>query len=94
MATPALIRREQLEDGFDEYLGAGVGNKAAWRIGSTLGRAELVRIYVDALTNGGLDGKASYEDLAREVRAAADRLHGAGSDAATVVDDAWRQAGY
>lgn len=93
-AVPAPITREQLDDGAEEHLAAGVGNKVAWRIGEALGRPELARIYVAALERRGLGFNATYAGLARDVRAAATELHGAGSDAANVVDAAWRQAGY
>lgn len=93
--VPAPITREQLESGTEEHLAAGVGNKAAWRIGEALGRDEMARIYVAALERGELGpSAASYADFARIVRAAAVDLHGADSREAAVVDDAWRQAGY
>ena len=91
---PAPITREQLESSTEEHLGAGVGNKAAWRIGSVLGREEMAALYVAALERRELGFNASYADLARVVRAAADERWGAGSEQARVVDDAWRQAGY
>lgn len=94
IAVPAPITRTSLEPGTDEHLAAGVGNKAAWRIGSALGRQEMARIYVAALERRELGPDASYADLARTTRAAAAQLHGAGSGQARVVDDAWTAAGY
>jgi hypothetical protein len=94
VAHPAPITREQLADSTEEHLGAGVGNKAAWRIGDALGRGEMARIYVAALERRDLGEDATYEDLARSVRAASVDLYGAGSREATVVSDAWTRAGY
>ena len=91
---PAPITREQLESSTEEHLGAGVGNKAAWRIGSALGRDTMGKIYVAALEKRELPKGATYADLARVVREAAVDLYGADSREATVVDDAWTQAGY
>jgi hypothetical protein len=91
---PAPITREQLESSSEEHLGAGVGNKVAWRIGSALGRDEMAALYVAALERRELGFNATYDDLARVVRAAADERWGAGSEQARIVDDAWRQAGY
>lgn len=90
----APITRAQLEGSTEEHLGAGVGNKAAWRIGDALGRDAMAKIYVAALARRDLGEDATYADLARAVRAASVDLYGAGSREATVVDDAWTQAGY
>jgi hypothetical protein len=92
--TPGPITRDELEHGAEEHLAAGVGNKAAWRIGDALGRDAMVRIYVAALERRELQGGATYADLARVVRAAATDLYGRGSREASVVDDAWDKAGY
>lgn len=91
---PAPITREQLRSSTEEHLGAGVGNKAAWRIGMALGRDEMARLYVAALERRELGSGATYEDLAGSLRAAAVDLHGAGSVEARVVDESWTQAGY
>jgi hypothetical protein len=90
---PAPITREQLA-GAEAHLGAGVGNKAAWRIGDALGRETMAKLYVAALERNELHGGTTYADLAHAVRGAATDLYGAGSHEAQVVDDAWRQAGY
>lgn len=89
----APITREQLV-GAEAHLGAGVGNKAAWRIGDALGRDAMAKLYVAALERRELGGGSTYADLARAVRGAAVDLYGADSREAQVVDDAWRQAGY
>lgn len=91
--TPAPITRDSLGNA-EAHLGAGVGNKAAWRIGSQLGRPEMARLYVAALARGELGFNGSYQDLAHAVRGAAVDLYGSGSREAQVVDAAWRQAGY
>lgn len=91
--TPAPITRDELK-GAEAHLGAGVGNKAAWRIGDALGRDVMARIYVSALEHGNLGRNATYDQLATAVRSAATDLYGAGSNEATVVDDAWTKAGY
>ncbi|MCW2928861.1 MAG: peptidase family protein [Thermoleophilia bacterium] len=91
---PAPITREQLGSGTEAHLGAGVGNKAAWRIGEALGRDVMAKIYVGALERRELGSGATYADLARVTRAAAVQLYGAGSHEATVVDDSWTTAGY
>ena len=93
-AVPAPITREQLADAEEEHLGAGVGNKAAWRIGDALGRDAMARIYVAALERRDLPRGASYADLARVVRAASVDLYGAGSHEAQIVDASWTEAGY
>ena len=93
-SVPGPISRADLEHGAEEHLAAGVGNKAAWRIGDALGRDTMLRIYVAALERRELDAGATFGDLARSVRAAAVDLFGAGSREATVVDAAWDQAGY
>jgi Zn-dependent metalloprotease len=89
----APITREQLA-GAEAHLGAGVGNKAAWRIGDALGRDTMARIYVAALERRELHGGSTYADLAHAVRGAAVELYGSGSTEAHVVDQAWQQAGY
>lgn len=93
-AVPGPITREQLEQAKEEHLAAGVGNKAAWRIGDALGRDVMARIYVAALEQRDLPRGASYADLARVVRTAAVDLYGAGSYEAQIVDASWTQAGY
>ncbi len=93
-AKAAPITREQLESSTEEHLGAGVGNKAAWRIGNALGRDTMARIYVAGLERRELPRGATYADLAQVVRAASVDLYGARSHEARVVDDAWAKAGY
>ncbi len=94
VAHPAPITREQLQSSTEEHLGAGVGNKAAWRIGSQLGRDTMGKIYIAALAKRELPEGATYADLARVVREAAVDLYGADSREARITDDAWTQAGY
>ncbi len=93
-AQPGPITRQQLEAMSEEHLAAGVGNKAAWRIGDALGRDVMAKIYVAALERRELERGTTYADLARVVRAAAVDLYGTGSHEAGVADDAWTQAGY
>jgi hypothetical protein len=90
----APITRKELDSTSEPHLGAGVGNKAAWRIGSELGRDTMGRIYVAALEKRELGHGATYSDLAKVVREASVDLYGAGSHEATVTDDAWSRAGY
>lgn len=94
VAEPAPITRAQLTKSTEPHLGAGVGNKAAWRIGSELGRDTMGRIYVAALERRELGSGATYADLAKVVRSAATELYGADSREAAVVDDSWTKAGY
>ena len=90
----APITKEQLKSSTEEHLGAGVGNKAAWRIGSQLGRDAMGKIYIHALEKYDLPKGATYDDYAKILRDSAVDLYGAGSHEAAVVDDAWTQAGY
>lgn len=90
----APITKQELVNTSEPHLGAGVGNKAAWRIGDQLGRDVMLKIYVAALKRDEFGVRSTYDDLARTLRAAADDLYGAGSREATVVDQAWKTAGY
>lgn len=90
----APITRSELDGGTEEHLGAGVGNKVAWRIGSQLGRDTMAGIYVGALQSGSLGGRATYSDLAAAVRKSARSIYGPSSREAAVVDAAWTTAGY
>jgi hypothetical protein len=92
---PAPITRAELDGhNVEPHLGAGVGNKAAWRIGDALGRDTMARIYVAALQRHELGFGSSYATLAHATRAAAADLYGAGSHEAQVVDASWTTAGY
>lgn len=90
----APIHRDQLGTGLDEHLANGIGNKVAATIGMELGRAAMAEIYLGAVRDGDLGFNATYADLAAAVRDATIEIHGAGSDAAQVVDAAWSSAGY
>jgi hypothetical protein len=93
--TPAPITRAELEASHPEpHLGAGVGNKAAWRIGDALGRDTMARIYLAALERHELGFGSTYATLAHATRGAAVDLYGADSHEAQVVDQSWTTAGY
>ncbi|MCW2955264.1 MAG: putative zinc metalloprotease [Thermoleophilia bacterium] len=87
-------RSEAERGGRDAHRIAGVGNKAAWRVGNALGRDVMARIYVAALDDPRLDEDATFADLAGATRSAAADLYGSESRQFDVVDSAWNQAEY
>ncbi len=78
------------EDHGGVHANASIGNYAAYRIGSTLGRDSMGRIYARAIMDG-LKPGMTYRDLATATYQAAVALYGVGSHEVETVIDAWNE---
>ncbi len=94
LENPRFGHVDQLPEGavIEPHDYSGIPSLAAVRVADKLGKDEMGRIWYSALVDH-LDSRAGYAGAARATLDAAAQLHGAESDAVSVIVDAWKSVG-